>query len=429
VFKAEARVLVGIVARVAQGSLMDLACGTAYWMPHYAATCSRVTLFDQSERMLAEARAKADRLGILDRCVLLVGDFFEHHFDVQAYDMVIIGFFLSHLTERQETLVFDAVRRMLTTEGQCLILESAWSAERAEVNATSAASPRAVLEPIANAPSENGPPSRGAPEFQALSEQLRAIGVTVSALASDQQEVWARLRRELAGNGIVLLDAREISDADREWLEHHFLDSIFPVLTPLAIDPAHPFPQLLNKSLNMIVQLEMAHAGEVLRHLAVVQVPRILPRLVRLPRQEARQDYVFLGHLIGHYLADLFPGTRILGYWHFRVTRNSELYIDEEEVANLLKAVENVKPPLEVRSRRVGGANYQVPMQVKPKRQQSLAIRWIIAAIRAKAGRSTALILADELMAAYRKEGEAMAKREQTIKMAEANKAFSHFAW
>jgi small subunit ribosomal protein S7 len=93
------------------------------------------------------------------------------------------------------------------------------------------------------------------------------------------------------------------------------------------------------------------------------------------------------------------------------------------------QAVENVKPPLEVRSRRVGGANYQVPMQVKPKRQQSLAIRWIIAAIRAKAGRATALILADELMAAYRKEGEAMAKREQTIKMAEANKAFSHFAW
>jgi small subunit ribosomal protein S7 len=93
------------------------------------------------------------------------------------------------------------------------------------------------------------------------------------------------------------------------------------------------------------------------------------------------------------------------------------------------QAIENVKPPLEVRSRRVGGANYQVPMQVKPKRQQSLAVRWIIAAIRAKAGRSTALILADELMAAYRKEGEAMAKREQTIKMAEANKAFSHFAW
>jgi len=135
IFKTEARVLADVVAKIARGRIMDLACGTAYWMPHYGPHCSRVTLFDQSERMLAEARAKADRLGILDRCVLLAGDFFDHHFDGQAYDTVIIGFFLSHLTERQEALVFDAVRRMLTTEGQCLILESAWSAERAEVNA------------------------------------------------------------------------------------------------------------------------------------------------------------------------------------------------------------------------------------------------------------------------------------------------------
>jgi len=101
--------------------------------------------------------------------------------------------------------------------------------------------------------------------------------------------------------------------------------------------------------------------------------------------------------------------------------------VDPIEVFN--GAVENVKPSLEVRSRRVGGANYQVPMQVKPRRQQSLAMRWILAAIRAKAGRPMHLILADELMAAFRREGEAMSKREQTIKMAEANKAFSHFAW
>ena len=92
-------------------------------------------------------------------------------------------------------------------------------------------------------------------------------------------------------------------------------------------------------------------------------------------------------------------------------------------------AINNVKPFVEVRSRRVGGANYQVPMQVKPKRAESLAIRWILAAIRAKAGRPTHLRLAEELMAAYQRQGEAMSKREQTIKMAEANKAFSHFAW
>ncbi|HQR09526.1 MAG TPA: 30S ribosomal protein S7 [Gemmatales bacterium] len=92
-------------------------------------------------------------------------------------------------------------------------------------------------------------------------------------------------------------------------------------------------------------------------------------------------------------------------------------------------AVENVKPSLEVRSKRVGGANYQVPMPVKRERQQSLAIRWLINASRSKKGKPMFQKLADEFMAAYRREGEAMAKRETTIKMAEANKAFSHFAW
>src|SRR4051812_29833981 len=102
---------------------------------------------------------------------------------------------------------------------------------------------------------------------------------------------------------------------------------------------------------------------------------------------------------------------------------------DADPLVVFTEAVNNVKPTLEVRSRRVGGANYQVPMQVKAKRAESLAIRWILAAIRAKSGRPTYLRLAEELMAAYQRQGEAMSKREQTIKMAEANKAFSHFAW
>lgn len=92
-------------------------------------------------------------------------------------------------------------------------------------------------------------------------------------------------------------------------------------------------------------------------------------------------------------------------------------------------AVENVKPTVEVRSKRVGGATYQVPMQVNRVRQQSLAIRWIIGAARSKTGRPMFLRLSDEFMAAYRREGEAMTKRENTIKMAESNKAFAHFAW
>lgn len=92
-------------------------------------------------------------------------------------------------------------------------------------------------------------------------------------------------------------------------------------------------------------------------------------------------------------------------------------------------AVENVKPFIEVRSKRVGGASYQVPMQVNRSRQQSLAIRWILMAVREKKGRATHKKLAEELLAAYRKEGTAMNRRENTHRMADANKAFAHFAW
>jgi len=93
------------------------------------------------------------------------------------------------------------------------------------------------------------------------------------------------------------------------------------------------------------------------------------------------------------------------------------------------QAVEHVKPTVEVRSKRVGGATYQVPMQVNKTRQQSLAIRWLIQAARSKKGRPMFVRLAEELMAAFRREGEAMTKRENTIKMADSNKAFAHFAW
>jgi small subunit ribosomal protein S7 len=93
------------------------------------------------------------------------------------------------------------------------------------------------------------------------------------------------------------------------------------------------------------------------------------------------------------------------------------------------RAVDNVKPVVEVRSKRVGGATYQVPMQVKPARQQTLAIRWILAAARDKKGRPMHMKLADELVAAYNREGAAVTKRENVHKMADANKAFAHFAW
>ena len=109
--------------------------------------------------------------------------------------------------------------------------------------------------------------------------------------------------------------------------------------------------------------------------------------------------------------------------------RIAEKVKDTPPIEVFEQAIQNVKPEIEVRSRRVGGANYQVPMQVNSKRRQSLALRWVLAAIRGKSGRPMAHRLADELLAAYRGEGDAMKKREDVHRMADANKAFAHFAW
>jgi small subunit ribosomal protein S7 len=102
---------------------------------------------------------------------------------------------------------------------------------------------------------------------------------------------------------------------------------------------------------------------------------------------------------------------------------------NEDPVRVFSEAVENVRPSIEVRSKRVGGATYQVPTPVNPRRQQTLAIRWLIEAVREKKGRPAHVSLADELMAAFRREGNAMTKRENVHRMADANKAFAHFAW
>ncbi|MEO0530848.1 MAG: 30S ribosomal protein S7 [Planctomycetota bacterium] len=102
---------------------------------------------------------------------------------------------------------------------------------------------------------------------------------------------------------------------------------------------------------------------------------------------------------------------------------------DEEPIEVFTQALENIKPAIEVRSKRVGGAAYQVPMQVNRNRQQALAIRWLLIAVRDKKGRPTHLKLADEVVAAYNREGAAMTRRENVHRMADANKAFAHFAW
>jgi len=183
-------------------------------------------------------------------------------------------------------------------------------------------------------------------------EIFQVVTPRIRQMVADQYACWRDdLRPALAEHGISIFDIATLNRADFDWIEEYYHSKIRPVLTPLAIDPAHPFPQLLNKSLNLMVRLEIKKGRQTLKHMAVVQCPAILPRLIQLPRGDKRRNYVFLGQLVGHFLADLFPGTKILGYWPFRVTRNSELYIDEEETGNVLKAVET-----ELHNRRKGDA-------------------------------------------------------------------------
>ena len=190
------------------------------------------------------------------------------------------------------------------------------------------------------------------PDGMTASETLRAVTRRVRALVDTAYGCWRdSLVPELAEHGIQFLDPALLGSADREWIDAYYREKVHPVLTPLAVDPSHPFPQVLNKSLNLITRVTATQNGEVKRRLAIVQVPRVLPRLVRLPRDDGRQDYVFLADLIGSRLVDLFPGTELDAWSAFRVTRNSELYIDEEDVANLLNAVE-----AELHNRRKGEA-------------------------------------------------------------------------
>jgi polyphosphate kinase len=196
---------------------------------------------------------------------------------------------------------------------------------------------------------ESGDTGRGQDGLTAA-ETLIAVRSRIRRMVGDQYVCWREeLAPALAENGIRFLEPPELARADLEFLQEYCRSQVLPVLTPLAIDPKHPFPQLLNKSLNIIAKVEMKTGTETLRHLAVVQAPRVLPPVVRLAREG--RDYVFLGRVIGHFLREIFPGTKITGYWHFRVTRNSELYIDEQDAGDLLKAVEN-----ELHNRRKGDA-------------------------------------------------------------------------
>ncbi len=164
---------------------------------------------------------------------------------------------------------------------------------------------------------------------QSLSEQLRRIGIAVAGLASDQQKVWATLRQQLAKAGVVLLDAAQIGDSDREWLEHYFLDSVFPALTPLAIDPAHPFPFIPNLGLTVALQLERKNGGKQMT--ALMRMPGSLSRFIRLPSSDAGIDrFISIDQVVTLFVTQLFPGYAVQGQGAFRVIRDSDIELEEE---------------------------------------------------------------------------------------------------
>ena len=176
------------------------------------------------------------------------------------------------------------------------------------------------------------------PDGITAAESLVVISKRVRRMVDDQYRCWReQLQPQLEAQKLRFHTYPDVPNPEKTHFAEFFQKHIYPVLTPLAIDPSHPFPQLLNKSLNVIVELE----GEQLNtDIAVVQVPRILPRVVPFSKQEDGDDYVFLGHIIQHHVASLFRGVRVKGAHLFRVTRNSNLYIDDEESHNLLHAIE-----------------------------------------------------------------------------------------
>lgn len=193
------------------------------------------------------------------------------------------------------------------------------------------------------------------PDGMTVPEQLTAIRARALALVADQYRLLNQVVfPELATQGIQFVNGRTFSPLQREWLARYFAQEVEPVLTPLGLDPARPFPRIQNKSLNFIVRLSGKDAFGRDANLAVVQVPRSLPRIIRLPAladAPARTHFVFLSAVISTFIAQLFSGMTVAGAWQFRVTRNSDLFVDDEEVDNLLRAVEG-----ELAQRRYGAA-------------------------------------------------------------------------
>ena len=184
-------------------------------------------------------------------------------------------------------------------------------------------------------------------------EQLKRAFAEIGKLVKAQHKCWHELLvPALAREKITFKTGDQLNAAEQAWVQDYFTKQVFPVLTPLAIDQSHPFPEIGNKTLNVIVSLDNPDTPEAENHLAILPVPRILPRLVQVtPDQSGAQIFIFLSEIIKLCAGALFPGYRINSAHAFRVTRNSDLYIDDEEADNLLKKIEE-----ELRNLRRGAA-------------------------------------------------------------------------
>src|ERR1700736_5115999 len=192
--------------------------------------------------------------------------------------------------------------------------------------------------------------SEPGPDGMSPGEQLAAISARVRKMVDDKYLVWSKeLVPALEQNNVFFLSYDELTKEEKQYYTKYFEKSVYPVLTPLAVDPFHPFPHLLNKSLNVVVELE---GTDLSTNLGVVQVPRILPRLLPYKAGEkGMYRYIFIGNLIQAHVGSLFHGVKVRGAYQFRVTRNSDLYLDQEETDNLLKTIEH-----ELRNRSRGDA-------------------------------------------------------------------------
>ncbi|MEO1482821.1 MAG: polyphosphate kinase 1 [Myxococcota bacterium] len=182
------------------------------------------------------------------------------------------------------------------------------------------------------------------PDGMTPTEQIEAISNVAHGLVEEQYRYFNEvLLGELEKVGIRFLKRNQWKPEVRRWVQDHFLREVLPVLTPVGLDPAHPFPRTLNKSLNFICSLSGTDAFGRESPFAVVQAPRSLPRIVRLPEQlrEHPHDFVFLSSIIHANVDDLFPGVKVNGCFQFRLTRNSDLFVDEEEIDDLRHALED----------------------------------------------------------------------------------------